>query len=178
RTSLVASLQGRARRPTPRVRGELSEDVARTRGGERRASGAGDQDRSLAPERALAAPRAALEDGRMRCLALALAIVIALLHVRPARADNTAAASETARALFNEGLALHERGDLDAAIVKLRAAYALRATPVTAFELARAYVDHGDLVEARDLLLSINRMPESASRDSRASRAAVHDAAT
>jgi hypothetical protein len=114
----------------------------------------------------------------MRCLALALAIVIALLHVRPARADNTAAASETARALFNEGLALHERGDLDAAIVKLRAAYALRATPVTAFELARAYVDHGDLVEARDLLLSINRMPESASRDSRASRAAVHDAAT
>jgi hypothetical protein len=94
-----------------------------------------------------------------------------------ARADGSAAASETALSLFNEGLALRARGELDAAIAKLRAAHALRATPVTAFELARAYTEHLDLVEARDLLLSIKRIPV-ASGESRDAQAARHDAAT
>jgi hypothetical protein len=103
----------------------------------------------------------------------ALVVVASLLAaVGPARADGTAAASETARALFNEGLALRGRGDLEGAIAKLRAAHALRATPVTALELARAYVEHRDLVEARDLLLSVKRLPvvPPESRDSHEAR--------
>jgi hypothetical protein len=91
-----------------------------------------------------------------------------------ARADGST--SETARALFNEGLTLRARGDLAAAIAKLRAAHALRATPVTAYELARAYADHRELVEARDLLLSIKRMPAASSGESPEALAARRDA--
>lgn len=111
-----------------------------------------------------------------RFYAFAVALSLVAVTGGPARADGTAAASETARALFNEGLALRARGDLEGAIDKLRAAHALRATPVTAFELARAYVEHRDLVEARDLLLSIKRLPVGAA-ESRGAQDARRDAA-
>jgi hypothetical protein len=108
--------------------------------------------------------------------ALAVATLLAAFP-GGARADGAAAASETARSLFNEGLALRAHGDLEGAVKKLRAAHALRATPLTALELARTYVETRDLVEARDLALSIRRLPVAAV-ESRETQAARRDGTT
>jgi hypothetical protein len=74
-------------------------------------------------------------------------------------AEPTAADAESALQLYKDGKALRERGDVDGAIEKLRAAYALVATPITALELARTYVLRGKLVEARALVLAVPRIP-------------------
>jgi len=111
-----------------------------------------------------------------RLLVLTGALVGFIAIARPAHADGSAAANETARALLNEGLGMRARGNLEGAIAKLRAAHALRATPVTAFELARAFAEHKDLVEARDVALSVKRIAASPD-ESRDAQAARRDAA-
>jgi hypothetical protein len=63
-----------------------------------------------------------------------------------------------ARELFNEGLALRDKGDLAGAIEKLRAADALARTPITGIELGRTYLSAGKLVEARETLLAVGRL--------------------
>jgi hypothetical protein len=62
---------------------------------------------------------------------------------------------ETARAEFREGKAQRERGDVAGALVHFKAANALAGTPITALELARTHVLLGQLVEARELCLSV-----------------------
>jgi hypothetical protein len=77
-----------------------------------------------------------------------------------ARADPpTAADLETARALVKEGRALRASGDLRGALEKFKAGHALGQTPVTGLELARTHEMLGDLIEAREVCLSVARMP-------------------
>ncbi len=64
-----------------------------------------------------------------------------------------------ARALLNDGLKLRKSGDLAGALEKIKAAHALAGTPVTGFELGRSYLAVGQLVEGRELLLSVARIP-------------------
>ncbi len=64
-----------------------------------------------------------------------------------------------ARELLNQGLDLRKRGDNAGALEKLKGAHALGHTPITGLELGRTYLTLGRLVEAREALLSIGRIP-------------------
>lgn len=104
---------------------------------------------------------------------LSIAVTVAsLLIAAPAWANEpNAADSESALQLYKDGKALRESGDLPGALAKLRAAYALVATPITATELGRAYIASGQLVEAREVLLTVPRIPLRANESAKAAEA-------
>lgn len=93
-----------------------------------------------------------------------------------ALAQPTMTDKETARELFREGQELREKGDHEAAVEKLSRAHALVGTPITAVELARTHVELKHFVQARELLLSVARIPASAN-ESEQTRAARREAA-
>ncbi len=64
-----------------------------------------------------------------------------------------------ARDALRDGVALREKGDLDGAAGKLRIAYGLVPTPITAFELGKTYQALGRILDARELFLSVKRIP-------------------
>ena len=70
----------------------------------------------------------------------------------------SAADLESARELFKEGRELRQSGDLKRALERFKAAHAYGQTPVTALELGRTHVQLGELVEGREVLLSVARM--------------------
>lgn len=87
-------------------------------------------------------------------LALALGSGTALAQApQPSAAD-----LESARELYKDAKALRESGDLRGALQKFKQAHAYGQTPVTALELGRTHMQLGELVEAREVLLSIARM--------------------
>lgn len=109
-------------------------------------------------------------------MAVVLACTLAAAgSARTAWADLSAEDIETARAMYKEGKELRAQGDLEGSLVKLRAAHTLAATPITALELGRAFLLVGDLVEARETWLSIERLPVKPDESSKA-RAARADA--
>jgi hypothetical protein len=111
---------------------------------------------------------------RSNRLACALALAVCLVaSVARAGAEPSPADVETARALYVEGLELRDKGDLQTSLSRFRAAYALAATPITSLELGRAHVLVGQLVEARDVLLQVERLPQSASESAKAQHARV-----
>ena len=70
----------------------------------------------------------------------------------------SAADLESARELFKEGRELRQSGDLRRALERFKAAHAYGQTPVTALELGRTHIQLGELVEGREVLLSVARM--------------------
>lgn len=90
-----------------------------------------------------------------------LAALLAALHVAaPAAArEPTAAEAQSALELYKDGKQRRESGDLPKALEKLRAAYALVETPITALELGRTHAMMGHLVEAREILMGVARIP-------------------
>jgi hypothetical protein len=90
--------------------------------------------------------------------------------------EASAADAAQARELYNEGRKLREGGDTTAAFEKLKAAHALVATPLTALELGRTYVLLGKLVEARDVLLSVERIPVVPQETARSANARAESA--
>ncbi len=70
----------------------------------------------------------------------------------------SAADLESARELFKEGRELRQSGDLKRALERFKAAHAYGQTPVTALELGRTHIQLGELVEGREVLLSVARM--------------------
>jgi hypothetical protein len=92
---------------------------------------------------------------------VAFVVACALALVAPiARADApTPADLETARALVKEGRTLRASGDVRGALEKFKAGHAVGQTPITALELARTHEMLGELVEAREVCLSVARMP-------------------
>lgn len=73
-------------------------------------------------------------------------------------AQPSAADLESARELYKEGKALRDKGDLKGALERFKAAHAYGQTPVTGLELGKTHVALGELVEAREVLLSVGRM--------------------
>ena len=73
-------------------------------------------------------------------------------------AQPSAADLESARELFKEGREARQAGDLRRAIERFKAAHAYGQTPVTALELGRTQMQAGDLIEAREVLLTVARM--------------------
>ncbi|MDP9151361.1 MAG: hypothetical protein M3O36_15675 [Myxococcota bacterium] len=111
-----------------------------------------------------------------RILVALVALVIAVVDVGAAHAQSRAATAqelEKARALYKEGKALRTKGQVAAAIEKLRAAHALGNTPVTGIELARTYLLAGRLAEARETSLSVARIPVAADETAKSAQARV-----
>ena len=76
----------------------------------------------------------------------------------PPSGPPSAADLESARELFKEGRELRQSGDLKRALERFKAAHAYGQTPVTALELGRTHIQLGELVEGREVLLSVARM--------------------
>jgi len=98
-------------------------------------------------------------------------LLFTLATAAPALAEPSAADLESARALFKEANSLRDAGQHQAALEKYRAANALGRTPITGLELGRAYVTLGQLVEARDVLLAVDRLPVKAGESDKATEA-------
>lgn len=107
---------------------------------------------------------------RRGCLVLTTSLLLALpttSQAQPApppppsggtQSTPSAADLESARELFKEGRELRQSGDLKRALERFKAAHAYGQTPVTALELGRTYVQLGELVEGREVLLSVAHM--------------------
>lgn len=74
-------------------------------------------------------------------------------------ADPSASDKETARALMKDGDTKRTKGDHRGALLSFRAAHAIMNVPTTGLELGRTENELGLLVEARDTLLSVTRLP-------------------
>jgi hypothetical protein len=88
----------------------------------------------------------------------AILAIVATLAATTAYAEPTAADLESARELYREGKELRQRGDLRGALERFKAAHGYGQTPVTGVELGKAHMQLGELVEAREVFLSIARL--------------------
>jgi len=90
---------------------------------------------------------------------------LALLGVfssRPALAEPSPADKETARTLMKEGDAKFAAHDYPGAMKAYEAAHAIMQVPSTGLALAKAQIERGLLVEARDTLLQVMRTTREA----------------
>ncbi|GAC1522815.1 MAG: hypothetical protein NVS3B10_22970 [Polyangiales bacterium] len=105
-----------------------------------------------------------------RVQALLLSTVLlggsAVAHAEPSAAD-----IETARAEFNAGLGLRDKGDAPGALPHLLTANSLVTTPITAVELGRTQLLVGQLVEALESFMSVARIPPRPNESKNAARA-------
>jgi PEGA domain-containing protein len=91
---------------------------------------------------------------------LALACLAAFLTLAPlATAEPSLADKETARVLFKEGDEKFRAGDYQGALKAFAAADALMGVPTTRLERGRALQMLGRLLEAREVLLGVARIP-------------------
>src|SRR3954467_9385857 len=74
------------------------------------------------------------------------ALLAALLLAGPALAD----ARADAKRHFREGMALIAAGQLERGIAELKQAYAIKPHPDVLYDIAKAYVDLGNIPEALD----------------------------
>lgn len=95
----------------------------------------------------------------MRVLSLLLAGVLAVTAASTAFADPSAADKETARGLMADGRDKRGKGDHRGALEAFRAAHKIMGVPTTGLEVGREEADVGMLIEARDTLLSVTRIP-------------------
>jgi len=101
---------------------------------------------------------------RMRWTAAAASLVacVALAVATPASAQTipSAADRETARSLMEQGHALYDNKDYKEALKRFKAANDIMHVPSTALWTAKAQMQLGLLVEARDTIAAMRRMPE------------------
>jgi hypothetical protein len=120
---------------------------------------------------------------RTRWHAAAASLVACALAVAaplPARAQ-TAADRETARSLMEQGHELYDKKDFKEALKRFKAANDIMHVPSTALWTAKAQIALGLLVEARDTIAAMRRMPEKPNdpkpfKDARAEAAELDDA--
>lgn len=101
----------------------------------------------------------------------ALALLAVLVCGSPAHAEPTPSEIESARALYVQGLELRDRGDLAGSTARFQAAQALAATPITTLELGRSLGLQDRLLEAREVLLSVDRIPVRPDESQKATKA-------
>jgi hypothetical protein len=88
-------------------------------------------------------------------------LLFALLQPLTALAQS-ASDRETARGLMREGDAAFDHKDYNSALQAYSAAHAIMGVPSTGLAVARAQVQLGKLVDARDTALSVTRLPTAA----------------
>ena len=108
---------------------------------------------------------------RLAASVVGLALTTSRGALAEPNAEPSATDVETARGLYVEGLQLRDAGRLDVSLARFTAAYALAPTPITSLELGRAHAMLTELVEARDVLVSVARMPVRASESPKAANA-------
>jgi hypothetical protein len=109
----------------------------------------------------------------------ALLLAAALFVTVPARAQQpapTASDFATARTALKEGLALRDKGDLQAAAARMQTAYDLVKTPVTAFELGKTQLMLGHVLTAHELFQVVVRMPPALEESARSAAARTESA--
>jgi hypothetical protein len=100
---------------------------------------------------------------RTRAIGAGLVLLLAGVVVpRAARAEPTASEKETARAMMDEGHARRDAGDHKGALAQFQGADALMHVPTTGIEVGREQIALGQLVEARDTLERVTRIPVTA----------------
>jgi hypothetical protein len=109
------------------------------------------------PSKAALCFRVPMRRGAIACAALSVSL---LVIAGRAEADPTAADKETARRLMAEGRAHRDAKDFAAALQSFQAADALMHVPTTGLEVARTEIALGQLVEARDKLIAVTRIPQ------------------
>jgi hypothetical protein len=107
----------------------------------------------------------------MACAAL-LAGTFCLVSL-PASAEPTPADRETARAMVLDGRAKMQKQDYAGALRSFQAAHDTMGVPTTGLDLAKAQVALGLLIEARDLLLKVTRLPAAANEPEAFSNARI-----
>lgn len=93
-------------------------------------------------------------------LCVALTAQVARAQTCADRPQPTLPDKETARTLMADARQMRESGNLQGALEKFKAADAIMKVPTTALEVARTQAAMGRLLEARDTLAEISRMPE------------------
>ena len=86
-------------------------------------------------------------------------IVASILLAGAAHADPSAADRETARTLMQQGRELRAKGNPKEALKRFQAADDIMHVPSTGLEVARSQIAIGELVEARDTIAAIRRVP-------------------
>src|SRR5216684_3233234 len=89
------------------------------------------------------APCSAGAGGKVRALCAAVVLAAALAPA-PARADSRA----DAKRHFRDGMQLIAAGQLERGIAELKQAYAIKPHPDVLYDIAKAYVDLGNIPEA------------------------------
>lgn len=120
-----------------------------------------------------------MASSRHRLLAFALGAALLTLG-GSALAEPTPAERETARGLMTQGRTQRDAKDLRGALQSFQAADAIMKVPTTGFEVARTFELMGQLLEARDTVLRLLRIPEQpndpqAFKDARAKAQALSD---
>jgi hypothetical protein len=95
---------------------------------------------------------------RVRAVLAATAVFLAVPSLA---AEPSAAEKETARKLVKSGRTKLKSGDVSGAIADLKAAHAIMGVPTTGLALGKAQIEAKQLVEARDTLLSVERIVEA-----------------
>lgn len=106
-----------------------------------------------------------------RSLPVFCTLIAALAFTTHAHAQRSAADIESARQAYNQGITLRDAGDIRGALEKFRAAHALGNTPITGLELCKSYASLRMPVEAREVCLSVARIPPLAGETSRSGEA-------
>ena len=99
--------------------------------------------------------------------ALAACVTLGALPAYGSGAENVA----TARELYKQGADALDAGKSSLAVERLTAAWALVQTPVIGFDLARAHLAMGHLVEAREAALAVARTPVAPDETTRSTQA-------
>jgi hypothetical protein len=109
---------------------------------------------------------------RALCTVFAAATML-LAQVPSALAQSQPSAEdmESARVLFNKGREARTAGDMTAALEHFKAAHALGRTPITGIELAKTHQALNQWVEARELCMSIQRLPVAPDETQRSDQA-------
>ncbi len=103
--------------------------------------------------------------------ALLACAALSLLPASRAFADPSSADVESGKVAYREGKELRAKGDLQGALGRFKAAFALVPTPITGLEVGKAYIALGSIIEGRDALLSIERMPKKPDESEKAADA-------
>jgi hypothetical protein len=82
-----------------------------------------------------------------------------MLSATAAQAEPNAEDRETARSLMQEGRDSRDRGDLQGALRRFKAADGIMHVPTTGFEVARTQAALGLLIEARETIVTIRKTP-------------------
>ena len=89
----------------------------------------------------------------------AATLIVTAVASRTAFAEPSLSDRETARSLMDDGDAKRDKNDLKGALKSYEAADAIMHVPTTGLEVARAQAQLGMLLEARETLGRVNRLP-------------------